>query len=137
MVIEYINKTIPNFKLGVIVPEVNAIIGSQAEIICSGNYNQQFCVFTSVVKIPEILCPVLTPKFGDFQGFFPKYPQSLRAPCPQSIPKHFWSCNPIPIPRIGGFLGINSNKSPKFELSLSKNYHQVFNPIPTELLNLR
>ena len=47
MVTEYINKTIPNFKLGVIVPVVNAIIGSQAELICSGNYNQQFCVFTN------------------------------------------------------------------------------------------
>ena len=47
MVTEYINKTIPNFKIGVIVPVVNAIIGSQAELICSGNYDQQSCVFTS------------------------------------------------------------------------------------------
>ena len=47
MVTEYINKSIPNFKLGVIVPVVNAIIGSQAELICNGNYDQQSCVFTS------------------------------------------------------------------------------------------
>ena len=49
MVTEYINKTIPNFKLGVIVPVVNAIVGSQAELICSGNYDQQSCVFTSPI----------------------------------------------------------------------------------------
>ena len=47
MVTEYLNKTIPNFKIGVIVPVVNAIVGSQAELICSGNYDQQSCVFTS------------------------------------------------------------------------------------------
>ena len=49
MVTEYIKKTIPNFKLGVIVPVVNAIVGSQATLICSGNYDQQFCVFTSPI----------------------------------------------------------------------------------------
>ena len=43
----------------------------------------------SVVKIPEILSPVPTPKFGDFRGFFPKYPQNLGVPRPQRIPNYF------------------------------------------------
>ena len=47
LVNEYLNKTIPNFKLNVIFPVVNAIIGSHATLICSGNYDHEYCAFTS------------------------------------------------------------------------------------------
>ena len=47
LVNEYLNKTSPNFKLNVIVPVVNAIIGSHATLICSGNYDHEYCAFTS------------------------------------------------------------------------------------------
>ena len=79
---------------------------------------------TSVVKIPEIVSPVPTPKFGDFRGFFPKYPQNLGVPRPQRIPNYFQTCNPVPIPEIWGFSGMNLNKSPKFGLSPSPKHPQ-------------
>ena len=60
-------------------------------------------------KIPNIPFPDPTPKFGDLS---PKEPQSLGFPRPQSVPKHFKSYNPVPIPKIRGFLGINPQKSP-------------------------
>ena len=51
LVNEYLNKTMPNFKVNVIVPVVNAIIGSHATLICSGNYDHEFCAFTSPIGI--------------------------------------------------------------------------------------
>ena len=73
LITEYLNETVPNFKvsnirtvynssnknddetilfneyfkLNVIVPVVNAIIGSHATLICSGNYDHEYCAFTS------------------------------------------------------------------------------------------
>ena len=51
LVDEYLNKSMPNFKLNVIVPVVNAIIGSHATLICNGNYDHEFCAFTSPIGI--------------------------------------------------------------------------------------
>ena len=80
----------------------------------------------SVLKIPKILSPVPAPKFGDFRGFSPKNPQNLNDPHPQTIPEPFGSSVPVPIPENWGFLGINPNKSPKFELSPSPKCPQSF-----------
>ena len=79
---------------------------------------------TSVVKIPEIVSSVPTPKFGDFRGFFPKYPQNLGDPRPLRIPNYFYTCNPVPISEIRRFFGMNLNKSPKFGLSPSPKHPQ-------------
>ena len=61
-------------------------------------------------KIPNIPFPDPTPKFGDLS---PKEPQSLGFPRPQSVPKHYKSCNPISIPKIWGVLGIFPPKNPE------------------------
>ena len=72
MVTEYINKTTPNFKIGVIVPVVNTIIGSQAELIYSGNYNQQFCVFTSPMGTTyNLSTKKILLKMVELQGLIP------------------------------------------------------------------
>ena len=79
-----------------------------------------------VGKSPIFLSPSPPQNLGIFGDFSPKEPQSLGFPRPQSVPKHFKSCNPVPIPKVWGFSGINPNKSPKFRLSPSPNCPQVF-----------
>ena len=44
---EYLNEYIPDFKLSATMPVVNAMIGSQTTLICSGNYDRYSCSFSS------------------------------------------------------------------------------------------
>ena len=85
-----------------------------------------FWAKTSGGKIPEILSPDPTPKFGDFWGFPQRNPQNLSFPRPQSIPEYFKSSNPFPNPEIWGVSRMNPIKSPKLGLSLSPNYPRKF-----------
>ena len=85
-----------------------------------------------VVGKSPIFLPLSPPQnlgiFGDFPS---KKPRNLEFPHPQSVPEHSKSCNPVPIPEIWGFSGINPNKSPNFGLSPSPKYPQsVFKPCP-------
>ena len=64
----------PNLELNVIVPVVNAIIGSHATLICSGNYDHEYCAFTSptaLVKLTISVQEMTHMKMAELKGLVP------------------------------------------------------------------
>ena len=83
-----------------------------------------------MVKIPEIVSPIPTPKFGDFRGFFPKYPQNFGVPRPQRIPN---IPSPVPTPKFGDFRGFSPQKTPNLEFPHPQSvpeHSKSCNPVP-------
>ena len=70
-------------------------------------------VVTSVGKIPEILSPVPTPKFGDFWGFSHKKSPKFEFPPSPKYPQTFYGLKPRPQPRNSGIFGDEPQKIPK------------------------
>ena len=63
-------------------------------------------------NILRVVTPSPSPKFG--------------GSCPQSVPEHLKSCNPVPISKIWFFWGILPKETPKFRVSPSPKCPQTF-----------
>ena len=114
--------------------EIRCDVFSQQKVTLKGRETLKFVDLKSRLvmgKSPIFLPPSPPQNLGIFGDFPSKKPQNLEFPHPQSVPEHSKSCNPVPIPEIWGFSGINPNKSPNFGLSPSPKYpRSVFKPCP-------
>ena len=97
-------------------------------------FNHIYDIWISVGKFPEILSPVLAPKFGDFQGFrLPKSPKFVGSPS-TNHPRILQRLCPQPQPQKG-FLRINPQIPPKFKLfPFPKVYPKLLKALSPSLL---